>query len=99
MCRDAARPACSLVEGGTMNPYIKIARIDHWFKNVFMIPGTVLAVLLVGIPFGKVFWPSLIAFLSTCLVASANYVINEFLDAKFDRHHPVKWSRPSAAGN
>jgi decaprenyl-phosphate phosphoribosyltransferase len=104
MCSDAARPAKtgvrhSLEIGGTMNPYIKIARIDHWFKNAFMIPGTVLAMLLVGIPFGKVLLPSLIALLSTCLVASANYVINEFLDAEFDRHHPVKWSRPSAAGN
>jgi decaprenyl-phosphate phosphoribosyltransferase len=98
-CMDAATPACSPVDDGIMNPYIKIARIDHWFKNVFMIPGIVLAMLLVGIPFGKVLWPALIGLLSTCLVASANYVINEFLDAEFDRHHPVKWSRPSAAGN
>src|ERR1700733_1252758 len=98
-CTDAATPACSPVDDGTMNPYIKIARIDHWFKNVFMIPGIVLAMLLVGIPLGKVLWPAVIGLLSTCLVASANYVINEFLDAEFDRHHPVKWSRPSAAGN
>ena len=73
-----------------MNPYIKIARIDHWFKNVFMIPGMVVAMLLVGIPFGKAVGPALIGLLSTCLVASANYVINEFLDAAFDRPHPVK---------
>ena len=24
-------------------PYVQIARIDHWFKNVFMILGIVLA--------------------------------------------------------
>jgi 4-hydroxybenzoate polyprenyltransferase len=35
---------------------------------------------------------------STCLIASANYTINEWLDATSDRHHPVKRHRPSAAG-
>jgi 4-hydroxybenzoate polyprenyltransferase len=32
------------------------------------------------------------------LIASANYTINEWLDAEFDRHHPIKKYRPSAAG-
>jgi decaprenyl-phosphate phosphoribosyltransferase len=82
-----------------LTPYIKIARIDHWFKNVFMLPGVVLAMLLVDIPLSQVIGPSLIAILSTCLIASANYVINEYLDAASDRHHPVKWNRPSAAGS
>jgi 4-hydroxybenzoate polyprenyltransferase len=31
------------------------------------------------------------------LVASANYVINEWLDREFDRHHPVKHQRPSVS--
>jgi 4-hydroxybenzoate polyprenyltransferase len=31
-------------------------------------------------------------------VASSNYVINEILDAPFDRHHPTKRHRPLAAG-
>lgn len=35
-----------------------------------------------------------LALCATCLVASANYVINEWLDAKFDRFHPTKKSRP-----
>ena len=25
--------------------YIAIARIDHWFKNIFMLPGIVAAIL------------------------------------------------------
>ena len=29
-------------------------------------------------------------FFATCLIASANYVINEYLDAEFDKHHPTK---------
>ena len=32
-------------------------------------------------------------FLSVSLIASANYVINEYLDAKFDKYHPVKKNR------
>ena len=30
--------------------------------------------------------------------ASANYVINEWLDAEFDAHHPIKKNRPSVTG-
>ncbi len=27
----------------TIKKYIAIARPDHWFKNIFMLPGTALA--------------------------------------------------------
>jgi len=81
-----------------MNPYIRIARPDHWFKNVFMLPGTGLAFLLVG----SFDWMFAVHFVlgvvATCLLASANYVINEYLDAEFDRFHPVKSQRPSVQG-
>jgi len=43
--------------------------------------------------------PSLmLALVATCLIASSNYVINELLDAPYDRLHPVKKSRPAASG-
>ena len=29
---------------GAWVPYVKIARPDHWFKNVFMFPGVAVAV-------------------------------------------------------
>ena len=79
--------------------YLKIARPDHWFKNLFMLPGVALALVLTGIPFQQALLPLILAVISTCLIASANYVINEWLDAEFDRHHPVKKHRPSAVGN
>jgi len=34
-----------------------------------------------------------------CLISSANYVINEWLDAKYDRYHPVKKYRASIVGD
>ena len=40
----------------------------------------------------------LVGFVSTCLIASANYTINEWLDAESDRHHPLKHTRPAARG-
>ncbi len=80
-------------------PYIQIARVDHWFKNVFMVLGIVLALF-----YEPEFWrmsslgPVLLAILATCLIASSNYVLNEVLDAPMDRLHPVKKHRPAAAG-
>lgn len=78
--------------------YVRMARVDHWFKNVFMLPGTALAILFMDIPFKEAIWPTLLGISSTCLVASANYVINEWLDAESDKHHPLKKHRPSVAG-
>ena len=82
----------------SIRDYVRIARVDHWFKNVFMIPGAAVALVLTQVDVSRAIWPFLLGFASTCLVASANYVINEWLDAEFDRHHPLKKGRPSAAG-
>jgi len=58
-----------------------------------MLPGTAIAIVLAGIPLDVV--KLLIGIASACLIASANYVLNEWLDAAFDRFHPVKKNRPS----
>jgi decaprenyl-phosphate phosphoribosyltransferase len=77
---------------------VAIARPDHWFKNIFMLPGGALALVLASDPLPWAIGWLLLALVSTCLIASANYTINEWLDAEFDRHHPLKKYRPSAAG-
>lgn len=78
-----------------MNKYIKIARIDHWVKNAFIIPGIISGFVLVDHTMNlQIVLKILTGFLSTCLLSSANYVINEWLDAAFDRFHPVKKHRP-----
>ncbi|MBV9152208.1 MAG: UbiA family prenyltransferase, partial [Alphaproteobacteria bacterium] len=81
-----------------VRPYLRIARPDHWIKNVFVIPG--MAAALAVAPHAAN-WPLVrlgLALLVVCLVASANYAINEFLDAPYDRHHPLKSDRPGAQG-
>ena len=80
-------------------PYVKIARFDHWFKNVFMLPGTVIAIYVSEdlLAFSLI-WNLLIALLAAGFVASSNYVINEILDAPYDALHPVKRNRPVPSG-
>ena len=80
-------------------PYIKIARFDHWFKNIFVLPGIVVAVyerpeLWNWALSGR----TLLALLAAGFVASSNYVINEILDAPRDALHPVKKDRPVPSG-
>jgi decaprenyl-phosphate phosphoribosyltransferase len=84
--------------GARALPYLRIARPDHWVKNIFMLPGTALALLFVRPPLGVLVWQTLLGLLSLCLCSSANYTINEFLDGEFDRFHPVKKQRPAAQG-
>lgn len=79
--------------------YIRLLRPDNWFKNIFMLPGLLLAIsfrpaLLNWSVIGHVAWGCLAA----CLIASSYYVFNEILDAETDRYHPVKRNRPLAGG-
>lgn len=83
-----------------MKNYIKIARPDHWVKNAFIFPGIVIAVLLTDFTFSTQFIVNLlVGFMATCFIASANYVINEWLDAEFDKYHPTKKNRPVVSEN
>jgi decaprenyl-phosphate phosphoribosyltransferase len=78
--------------------YVSIARPDHWFKNAFLLPGVALALVLSGAPLrAELMLQVLAALVVTSLVASANYTINEWLDAEFDRFHPTKNARPAAS--
>lgn len=78
--------------------YISIARPDHWVKHIFVVPGILCAVLLVPFETSSLLFSITVGFVSACLIASANYVINEWLDAEFDQHHYLKKQRPAAAG-
>jgi len=79
--------------------YIKIARPDHWIKNLFVLPGVPLALFFFPEQMqDNVVWQVLLGLLATCIVSSSNYVINEILDATYDVYHPVKKHRPLASG-
>lgn len=78
--------------------YISIARPAHWVKHVFIIPGVIFAYILTDQINTNAISLIILGFASACLIASANYVINEWLDAGYDKHHPLKCDRPAVEG-
>ncbi len=80
--------------------YLKICRPDHWLKNVFILFGHVVALALVlDFEFDTgLLRMALLSLIPACLIASANYVLNEILDAPFDAMHPTKRLRGIPAG-
>lgn len=74
-------------------------RVDHWFKNVFVLPGIVVALSAQdSVAWGPLAGRVALGLVAVCLVASSNYVINEVLDAPSDLHHPEKRTRPVPSG-
>lgn len=83
-----------------LRDYLAIARPNHWFKNIFMLPGFIIA-LAAGhaVLSDAILLNIALSVLAACLLASANYTINEWLDAETDLHHAMKKNRPSVLGN
>ena len=80
-------------------PYVQIARPDHWFKNVFMLPGMLLVLhARPELADRAIVWRLALALVAACLIASSYYVLNDVLDAPFDARHPTKRDRPIPSG-
>jgi 4-hydroxybenzoate polyprenyltransferase len=79
--------------------HLRIMRLDHSIKQIFILPGIILAMSLAGIGLSSaVLVRILIGLIASTIIACSNYVINEILDAPFDRLHPTKKNRPAASG-
>lgn len=81
-----------------MNNYIRICRLSHWVKSIFIVPGSVCALLLHG-KAGLVGWHVIAGYLAMAIASSANYAINEYVDRKHDIYHPHKKNRPAVHDN
>jgi 4-hydroxybenzoate polyprenyltransferase len=81
------------VRAAGLKDYIAIARLDHATKHVFILPGIILAYALRGLQTDEILLHFILGLATAVFIASANYVINEFLDREFDRHHPTKSDR------
>ena len=82
-----------------MNAYLRGLRLERWPRSLAITLGSA-AFLFLHRGALDVFPPAEIArrlslaFLLTWIISTANYVVNEIVDAPFDAHHPVKRLRP-----
>ena len=78
-----------------MKHYIQLLRPLQWIKNGFVFAPVFFSTNLLKPVF---FWPTLVVFVSFCLISSAIYCFNDLRDVEADRLHPKKCKRPIASG-
>jgi len=79
---------------------IKLARLKHWIKNVFILLPVpfALAARATRVPFQEEVGTLLLGLLGFSLINSAVYTLNDLIDADADQLHPRKCKRPLASG-
>lgn len=74
---------------------LKLLRVKQWVKNAFVFLPMLFGGRLLS---GSEVCASLVAFICFCLASSSIYILNDIVDCKTDRRHPVKRLRPIASG-
>ena len=78
-----------------MREYIQLLRPLQWIKNGFVFAPIFFSNNLLKWDYLQ---PTLIVFVSFCLISSAIYCFNDLQDVEGDRQHPKKRKRPIASG-
>ncbi len=74
---------------------LQLFRVKQWIKNGFIILPLIFSGRFLDI---SLWFITLKTFLAFSLITSVFYIINDIIDRKADRLHPIKSKRPIAAG-
>lgn len=77
---------------------LQTLRPIRWYKNVIIFVGVFLFLIVIGGIINNFTYQILIPFFLTCIFSSANYGMNEVVDAETDKKHPEKKFRPVPSG-
>jgi decaprenyl-phosphate phosphoribosyltransferase len=86
-----------------MRAYLRAMRLGRWPRSLALFVGSaaffyLYREVLFATDITWVVLQSLWAFLLTWAISTANYIINEIVDAPYDVHHPTKRNRPLVKG-
>lgn len=86
-----------------MKAYFRAMRLGRWPRSLAIFVGSAAFFYLYrdelsGVDLHRVITQCLYAFLLTWAISTANYIINEIVDAPYDVHHPTKRNRPLVRG-
>ena len=78
-----------------LKEYLKIIRIPHWIKNIFVFVPLIFSHNLTNEDY---LIKVILGFIAFSLTSSIVYVFNDIVDVNQDKLHPVKKNRPLASG-
>src|SRR6478735_8509222 len=85
----------SIAQNKVITQYLSLLRPKHWIKNAFIF----LPLFFSGEIFNvEKLLSCLAGFLAFSFIASAVYILNDYMDVEADKKHPVKCRRPIASG-
>jgi 4-hydroxybenzoate polyprenyltransferase len=90
-----AEPTISRGTSGLVRPIIETARPRQWIKNAFVLAPLVFSGHFLE---GHAVLDAVLAALAFTWVSVATYFMNDIMDCRLDRQHPVKRLRPIASG-
>lgn len=77
------------------NGFIKLMRPKQWIKNFFVFAALIFSKNFIYLPY---LLKTVYAFICFCLISSCAYILNDIVDAKKDKLHPKKKTRPIVSG-